>query len=126
MIWLLRIVLLSFIIFFFYFTLKPFFTSNRRFETARRQKRFLLLDNEDVRKNFLLTYKGVVFAGEKYLGATDDTFDVVSISIWPQNTSSLKGLVKEDFNFMEKKIHVHYPKAEIIWKIPVNELLQKN
>jgi hypothetical protein len=126
MVWLLRFVLLFLIIFFFYFVIKLFFTTNRKFEAAQRQKRFLFHDNEDVRKNFLLTYKGAVFAGEKYPGTIDDSFDVVLVSIWPQNTSSLKGLVKEDFYFMEKKIIEQYPKAEIVWKSQVKDLLQKN
>jgi hypothetical protein len=123
MVWLLRIVLLLLIIFFFNLALKLLFTSKRKLEIARRQKRFLLIDHEDVRKNFLLTYKGVVFAGEKYMGAMDNTFDVVSISIWAENTAFLKGLVKEDFYFIDKKILEHYPNAEIIWKSPVKEFL---
>jgi hypothetical protein len=126
MVWLLRFVLLFFIIFFFYLALKILFTSNRKLESARRHKRFLLIDNEDVRRNFLLTYKGAVFAGEKYMGSTDSTFDVVSIAIWPENAALLKGLVKEDFYFIDKKIIQHYPNAEIIWKSPVKEILQKN
>lgn len=126
MVWLLRFVLLFFIIFFFYLALKILFTSNRKLESARRHKRFLLIDNEDVRRNFLLTYKGAVFAGEKYMGTTDNTFDVVSIAIWPENVALLKGLVKEDFYFIDKKIIQHYPNAEIIWKTPVKEFLKKN
>jgi cbb3-type cytochrome oxidase subunit 3 len=124
MVWLLRFVFLIFIIFFFYLAVKFLFTTNRKLESARRQKRFLLIDNEDVRKNFLLTYKGAVFAGEKYMGTTDNTFDIVSISIWPENPAHLKGLVREDFYFVDKKILEQYPSAEIIWKSPVKEFLQ--
>ncbi|WP_066063616.1 sigma-w pathway protein ysdB [Neobacillus soli] len=123
MVWLVRFVLLFFIFFFFYFALKFLFTSKRKLEAARKQKRFLLLDNEDVRKNFLLTYQGVVFAGEKYMGTADNTFDVVSISIWPENSISLKGLIKDDFIYMDKKILERYPHAKINWKSPVKEFL---
>ncbi|HEY2421875.1 MAG TPA: sigma-w pathway protein ysdB [Neobacillus sp.] len=124
MIWLLRFVLLIFIIFLFYLTIKFLFTSTRKLEFARRQKRYLLIDTGDVRKNFHLTYKGAVFAGEKYLGTTDQTFEVVSISIWPEDTALLKGLVKDDFYFIDMKIHEQYPNAEINWKSPVKEFLK--
>ncbi|MFK9091228.1 sigma-w pathway protein ysdB [Bacillus salipaludis] len=125
MIWLLRFVLLFFIIFLFYMGVKLLFQSSRKLESARKHKRFLLIDHEDVRKNFLLTYKGAVFTGEKYMGAKDNTFDVVSISIWPENTATLKGMVKEDFFYMDKKILEHYPNADINWKSPVKEFLQQ-
>jgi len=125
MIWLLRFVLLFFIVFLFYLGVKLLFKSSRKLEAARKHKRFLILDHDDVRKNFQLTYKGAVFVGEKYMGAKDNTFDVVSISIWPENTSTLKGMVKEDFFYMDKKILEHYPNAELNWRSPVKEFLQK-
>ena len=112
MVWFLRIILLIFIIFFFYVILKNIFTPSRKLKSARKQKRFLLLDSDDVRRNFLLTYKGAVFTGEKYNGST-----AISITIWPQNNPS--GLAKEDFNFIEKKIFEKYPNAEIHWKSPI-------
>ncbi|MCM2531450.1 sigma-w pathway protein ysdB [Neobacillus pocheonensis] len=125
MVWLLRFVLLFLIIFFLSFVFKLLFTSKRKLDAARRQKRFLLLDHKDVRRNFILTYKGDVFAGEKYLGNSDNILDVVSICIWSQSTSTLNGLVKEDLYFIERKIHEQYPIAEITWKSPVKEFLHK-
>jgi cbb3-type cytochrome oxidase subunit 3 len=125
MIWLLRFIILVFIFFLCYFVVKFLFASKRKFEAARKKKRFLLIDNEDVRKNFLLTYKGAVFAGEKYMGSKDNTFDVVSITIWPENTVTLKGLVKEDFFYIDKKVVEKYPNAKINWKSPVKEFLQE-
>lgn len=125
MVWLLRFVLLFFIIFLFYLAVKYLFTSDRKLEAARKQKRFLLIDHEDVRKNFLLTYKGAMFVGEKYMGTKDNSFDVVSITIWSENTASLKGLVKDDFFYIDKKILEHYPNAKINWKSPVKEFLQQ-
>ncbi|WHY84948.1 sigma-w pathway protein ysdB [Neobacillus novalis] len=124
MIWLLRFVLLFFIFFLFYAVVKILFTSSRKLESARKHNRFLLIDNDDVRKNFMLTYKGAVFAGEKYIGSTDNTFDVISISIWPENSATLKGMVKDDFFYIDKKILENYPNAEINWKSPVKEFLQ--
>jgi hypothetical protein len=101
--------------------LKYLFTPKRRLESARKQKRFLLIDNEDVRKNFFLTYKGTVFTGEKYKGDTDTTYDVISISIRSDDPESLKGFSNDDFYFIDKKILEKYPKAEIHWKSPVKE-----
>jgi hypothetical protein len=124
MIWLLRFVLLFFLFFLFSYVLKSLFTSKRKLEAARKHKRFLLIDDQDVRKNFLLTYKGAIFAGEKYMGPADNTFDVVSIIISPENAVSLKELVKDDFFYMDKKILECYPNAEIHWKSPVKEFLQ--
>ena len=63
----------------------------RKLELAHEQKRYYYLDDpNNVRKNFLLTYKGVLFEGEKYLGTTEDSFDVISIFIWPHTCISLE------------------------------------
>lgn len=124
MVWLLRFILLFMIIFLFYIGVKYFFTSTRKLEAARKQKRFLFIDEEDVRKNFVVTYKGAVFMGEKYMGTANNMFDVVSISIWPEDTAALKGLVKEDFFYINQMILEHYHNAEIHWKSPVKEFLQ--
>ena len=125
MVWLLRFFLLFLVIFFFYMLIKIVFASHRKIDSARRQKRFLLIDYADVRKNFLVTYKGALFAGEKYVGPTHTTSDVVSITIWPQNITNLKELSKEDFDFIENKILKKYSNAEIIWKSSVQEFSQK-
>ena len=66
-----------------------------------------------------------MFEGEKYLASTKDSFDVVSISIWPQQGTSLKGLVHEDFHYIEQKIKRHYQGARIDWKSPVKEFLHR-
>ncbi len=126
MIWMLRFILLFIILFLCYFILKLIFTPKRKLESARKHKRFYLIDHEDARKNFLLTYKGAVFTGEKYMGPANQTFDVVSISIGPENTVSLKGMVREDFFYVDNKIREQYPNAEIHWKSPVREFLQEN
>ncbi|WP_040207705.1 hypothetical protein [Neobacillus jeddahensis] len=125
MIWLLRFILLIFIIFLVYWGITLLFTSSRKLEAARKHKRFLLIDHDDVRKNFLVTYKGAVFVGEKYIGSIDNTFDVVSILIWPENTATLKGMMKDDFFYLDKKVHEYYPHAQINWKSPIKEFLQQ-
>ncbi|MEW9051694.1 MAG: sigma-w pathway protein ysdB [Neobacillus sp.] len=125
MVWILRLVLLFLIFFTIYLIVKLLMTPNRKLEAARKQKRFLFLDDQEVVKNFQLTYNGAVFTGEKYLGATKTAIDVVSITISPETTTTLKGLVKEDFYFIEKKIKEKYPLAEISWKSPIKEFLEQ-
>ncbi|MEH7010592.1 sigma-w pathway protein ysdB [Neobacillus niacini] len=125
MIWLLRLVLVSLFIFIIFVTIKFLLKPTRKLETARKHKRFLLVDNEEVIKNFQLTYNGVVFTGEKYLGATKNSIDVVSISLSPDHTTSIQGMAKEDYYFIEKKIHEKYPVAQINWKSPIHEFLHQ-
>ena len=99
----------------------------RKLELAHEQKRYYFLDDpNNVRKNFLLTYKGVLFEGEKYLGTTDNAFDVVSIFIWPHGVSSLMGFVREDFLFIERKILDEYPNTKLDWKSPIKEFMHKH
>lgn len=126
MIWLFRLLIIALIIFLIYTTIKYLMSPKRKLELAHEQKRFFLLDDpNNVRKNFLMTYKGVLFEGEKYLGTTDNSFEVVSIFVWPKNTASLKGLSRDDFLFLNGKLHQAYPNAKIDWKSPVKELLLK-
>lgn len=125
--WMLRFLLFALIIFAVYSLTKYLLNPKRKLELAHEQKRFYFFDDENnVHKNFLLTYKGVLFEGEKYLGTTENAFEVVSIFIWPRSVSELKGLVKEDFLFIESKIREHYSSAKIDWKSPIKEFLEKN
>ncbi|WP_345243540.1 sigma-w pathway protein ysdB [Pontibacillus salipaludis] len=96
----------------------------RKLELAQDKKQFYFLDDpENVKKNFLLTYKGVLFEGEKYLGTTENSFDVVSISVWTSQPNSLKGFERNDLYFVEREILIHYPHARVEWKNPVNKLV---
>ncbi|MBM7605681.1 cbb3-type cytochrome oxidase subunit 3 [Metabacillus crassostreae] len=123
---LLRLLLIIFILFLIYSGFKYLFNPKRKLELAHEQKQFHFLDDkENVRKNFLLTYKGVLFEGEKYLGTTTHSFEVVSIFIWAKATSSLQGLTLEDFSYVEEQIKKRYPHAKIDWKSPIKELLVK-
>ncbi|MBO1514270.1 sigma-w pathway protein ysdB [Metabacillus bambusae] len=123
---LLRILLIALILFLVYTGFKYLFNPKRKLELANEQKQFYLLDDkENVRKNFLLTYKGVLFEGEKYLGTTTNAFEVVSIFIWAKSTSKLQGLTLEDFSHIEDQVKKQYPYAKIDWKSPIKELLIK-
>ena len=98
----------------------------RKLELAYEQKKFYFLDDpKNIRKNFLLTYKGVLFEGEKYLGTTERAFDVISIFVWTKSPAELKGLTYDDFNIIERKIKSVYPNAKIDWKSPIKEFLTK-
>jgi cbb3-type cytochrome oxidase subunit 3 len=125
-IWLLRVLLFTFTIFLIYRAIKYILSPKRKLELAQEQKRFFLLDDpEDVRKNFLLTYKGALFEGEKYLGTTSHAFEIVSIFIWPRNNASLKGLDRKDFQLIVDKVHERYPEAKIDLKSPIKEFLEQ-
>ncbi|WP_338451413.1 sigma-w pathway protein ysdB [Niallia oryzisoli] len=127
MMWLIRFLLFALILFLIYRIIKFILAPKRKLELAHEQKRFYFLDDpNNVRKNFLLTYKGALFEGEKYLGTTDSKFDVVSIFIWPHSVNALKGFVRDDFRFLEQMILVDYPNASIDWKSPVKEFVQQN
>lgn len=127
MMWLLRFLLFALIIFLIYTAVKYILNPKRKLELAHEQKRYYFLDDpNNVRKNFLITYKGVLFEGEKYLGTTADAFEIISIFVWPRNTNSLNGLVRDDFLFIERKIQSAYPNAKIDWKSPIKEFMQKS
>lgn len=126
MMWFIRLLLFALIIFLIYSVIKYILNPKRKLELAHEQKRYYLFDDiNNVRRNFLITYKGVLFEGEKYLGTTDNAFEVVSVFIWPHSTAALKGLVKEDFLFIENKVKESYPNAKIDWKSPIKEFLKK-
>ncbi|CEG28156.1 sigma-w pathway protein ysdB [Bacillus sp. B-jedd] len=116
MIELLRLIGIILAGFFIYKIGKYYFSIPRKLEAARIQGRFLLLDDPNVpRKNFLLTFKGAVFEGEKYLGLTDDSFAVISISIWLKDIPRPEELSRKDFIFIQNELLKSYPKADIEW-----------
>ncbi|MFC0270248.1 sigma-w pathway protein ysdB [Metabacillus herbersteinensis] len=123
---LLRVLLIAVIVFLMYTAFKYLFNPRRKLERAHEQKQFYLLDDRDnVRKNFLVTYKGALFEGEKYLGTTERSFEVISIFIWTKTESKLQGLDISDFKYIEEKLKEHYPHTKVEWKSPVKEFLQK-
>ncbi|MEH6947764.1 sigma-w pathway protein ysdB [Bacillus sp. JJ634] len=122
-----RLILLVFIVFLLYTAIKYMLSPRRKLELAHEQGKFYFLDDpKNIRKNFLLTYNGVLFEGEKYLGTTERSFEVVSIFIWPKNTTDLKGLKRDDFLKIEAAIKKQYPDSSIDWKSPVKEFLNRD
>lgn len=124
---LIRFVLLLLIALLIYRIFKYVLNPKRKLELAHEKKEFYFLDDHmNVHKNFLLTYKGVLFEGEKYLGTTTKTFEVVSIFMWSKNESLLKGLGYTDFMYIERRVREIYPHAKIDWKSPIKELIKEN
>ena len=96
----------------------------RKLRLSQENQGFYLLDEQNNnKKNFQLTNKGCLFIGEKYLGTTEDAFEVVDIHVTVKNPLELRGLTREDLYFLEQEILIHYPHASITWKHPINELI---
>lgn len=120
-----RIILIAIVIYGFYKLMMYLFDPKRKLDEALEKESYYFYDDaKNVRKNFLITFHGALFEGEKYLGTTEDAFDVVSIFVWAHDTSKLQGLTREDFLFLEKEIRMSYPNASISWKNPIEELMK--
>ncbi|WP_394188451.1 sigma-w pathway protein ysdB [Paenisporosarcina quisquiliarum] len=123
---LLRFVVLAFIIYLFYRGISFLMDPKRKLDEAVEKNSYYFYDDiKNVRKNFFITYKGALFEGEKYLGTTKDSFEVVSIFVWVKDTMTLQGMTKEDFLFLENEIHMNYPDAKISWKNPIENLMNE-
>ncbi|MCH1627310.1 sigma-w pathway protein ysdB [Fredinandcohnia quinoae] len=124
---LIRLVLILLIVFIIYRIFKYLLNPKRKLELAHEKKEFYFLDDQkNVQKNFLLTYKGVLFEGEKYLGTTDKAFEVISIFVFTKHIHLLKGIYYDDFKYLERRIKEVYPHAVIDWKSPIKEFLTNN
>nr|WP_173918736.1 sigma-w pathway protein ysdB [Halobacillus sp. Marseille-Q1614] len=123
MIILLRILLLAAIVLIIYTTIQFMMNPRRKLDKAHEQRDYYMLDDADnIKQNFLITYKGMMFEGEKYLGTTDDSFEVLTIYVSACQPEKLKGLERNDLYFMEEKILQRYPFTKIEWKYPINRL----
>lgn len=123
---LIRIVIIAMIIYLFYRGIRYLTDPKRKLDDAYEAERFYFYDDiKNVRKNFFITYKGAMFEGEKYLGTTDHSFDVVSIFVWVKNDVKLQGFTKDDFHFLQSEIQSNYPMAEISWENSIEALLKK-
>ena len=122
---LIRFVIIAFIVYLFYRGIRYLLDPKRKLDEAYEQEQYYYYDDvKNVRKNFFITYKGALFEGEKYLGTTEDSFDIVSIFVWVKDETKLQGLTKDDFQFLASEINSNYPKAEISWKNPIEALMK--
>ncbi|MFB1050875.1 sigma-w pathway protein ysdB [Paraliobacillus sp. JSM ZJ581] len=123
-VYLFRILIVIAILFLLYTVYKYISSPVRKLEMAKNKKQFYFLDDPDhVKKNFFMTYKGMLFEGEKYIGTTESTFDVVSVIVYTRQPNELKGLERDDLYFLEKEILIYYPHAKVEWKHPISQLL---
>ncbi|GAB2570030.1 sigma-w pathway protein ysdB [Gracilibacillus alcaliphilus] len=121
-----RLLILAAIIILIYTVYKYFGSANRKLAIAQKKHQFYFLDhNDDVKHNFFITYKGYQFEGEKYLGATDEAFEVINIVMHVKNPDNLQGFDRQDMYFLEEEILIRYPHAKIEWRYPMNKLLLK-
>ncbi|MGJ9457161.1 sigma-w pathway protein ysdB [Oceanobacillus sp. CF4.6] len=96
----------------------------RRLQIAKESNEFFLLnDNNNDKKNLQLVYKGCLFEGEKYLGTTEESFEVVDIHVTVRDPIELRGFTRDDLYFLEKEILLLYPYAKVTWKHPINQLI---
>ncbi|WP_153730626.1 sigma-w pathway protein ysdB [Sporosarcina obsidiansis] len=125
MVLLIRVFIIALVIYLFYVGIRYLTDAKRKLDEAYEKEQYYFYDDvKNIRKNFFITYKGAMFEGEKYLGTTSDSFDVVSIFIWVKDESKLQGLSKEDFHFLESEVKTNYPHAEINWKNPIEQLMK--
>lgn len=125
MFYLLRLLILVLIIYVFYKILRYLFDPKRKLDEAYEKGEYYYYDEvKNVRKNFFITYKGALFEGEKYLGTTDQAFEVVSIFIWTKDPAKLQGFTKDDLRFLQNEIKMNYPDAKINWKSPIEQLMK--
>lgn len=120
-----RLILIAVLIYAVYRVLKYLFDSQRKLDEAIEKETYYFYDDsKNARKNFFIAYRGAMFEGEKYLGTTSDSFDVVSIFVWIHDPVKLQGMTRDDFLFLENEIRMSYPHAEISWKNPIEELMK--
>ena len=103
----------------FMFLLNP----QRKLAQALEEGRTLIMDDQKVvHRNMLIAFKGVLFEAEKYMGTTEEAFQIIKIHVWPRDNQKLVGLEKKDFQQLEKIIEARYPYADVSWKSPIKEL----
>ena len=123
---LLRLLIIIIIIYIFYKGIRYLLDPKRKLDEAFEHGQYYFYDDiKNIRKNFFISFKGALFEGEKYLGTTDNAFEVVSIFVHVQDSMKLQGFTKEDFLYLEKEILMNYPNAKISWKNPIEKLMNE-
>lgn len=124
---LLRFFIIVLVIYIFYKGIRYLTDPKRKLDEAYEAGQYYFFDDsKNVQKNFFISYKGALFEGEKYLGTTEDAFEVVSIFVWVHDVTKLQGFTKNDFLYLEQEILMSYPKATISWKNPIEKLMKES
>ncbi len=117
---LMRLLVIALLVYFVLFIIRYVRNPKRKLMQAKEQNEFYVVDEaENVRKNLELTYKGVLFEGEKYINE-----QIFSITMLLKNPDQLNDLTHEDIRLVSAKVSTSYPKAIISWKSPVREFLK--
>ena len=121
---LIRLFIIVLLIYGFYKIFSYIFDPKRKLDEAYEKGQYYFYDDvKNVRKNFFFFFKGAKFEGEKYLGTTERSFEVVSIFVAVKDPMKLQGFTKEDFYYLENEILMGYPNAKINWKNPIEKLM---
>ncbi|MFJ7950264.1 sigma-w pathway protein ysdB [Lysinibacillus sp. NPDC096418] len=121
---LIRLAVIALIIYVFYKAIRYITDPKRKLDEAYEKNQYYFYDDvKNVRKNFFISYKGSLFEGEKYLGTTEDAFEVVTIFVGARDAATLQGLTKKDFEYLQQEILTSYPNAKINWKQPIEQLM---
>lgn len=96
----------------------------RKLQIAKTKNNFYIVDEPtNSKKNIQVVYKHCSFEGEKYLGTTEKSFEVVNINVFARDPGELGGITRDDLYFIEEELLIRYPYAKIEWKHPVNKLI---
>lgn len=121
-----QILILTTIIVIIFTGYKYFQNPKRQLDKAKQRGEFYFLDEvENINKNFLFTYKGCLFEGEKHIGIASHSFEVTEVFIVVKTPLKLHLITKNDITYFEKEIHQRYPNAVIKWKYPIDVLLKQ-
>ena len=123
----LRIGLLALLLYVVFKVVQFFGDPKRRLKSAQAKKDFYFLDEQkNTRKNFKLTFKGVLFEGEKHIPSKDHPLFIHTIFVWTDaSEEKLRTFTNEDFSELENKIKAHYPDCKIDWDSSIKKWKHK-
>ncbi|MBY8913213.1 sigma-w pathway protein ysdB [Bacillus sp. YC2] len=117
-----RILLLVLLVYFIYMAVKFYSNPKRRLKLAQSKENFYFFDEQkNTRKNLQLTYKGVLFEGEKHIPSKDHPLFIHTIFVWTEAPEKLNGFSADDFEEVEKKVLERYPNCKIDWDQPIKK-----
>ncbi|MFC4556639.1 sigma-w pathway protein ysdB [Virgibacillus kekensis] len=119
-----RILILIALALLIYTIIQYFRNPERQLRIAKASNSFYMVDEpENSKKNIQFVYKNCSFEGEKYLGTTEEAFEVVNISVFARDPAELGGIRRDDLYFLEEQLLLRYPYSKIEWKHPINKLI---
>ncbi|SFD59841.1 hypothetical protein SAMN05216238_102352 [Lentibacillus persicus] len=119
-----RVLILIAFIMVIYTLVQYFRNPDRKLQIAKAANTFYMVDDQNnSKKNIQFVYKGCHFEGEKYIGATEEAFEVVDVHIFARDQHELEGITRDDLYFIEQEILMRYPYAAVTWKYPISKLI---